>query len=492
MLACRRGMATGPPQELPIAGIFGPIAGFAARDRPLPCPLDNHGKREMTIEGTWVSEGYGWLLELSGSRYRLHDDCAVYRRLFDEGSRADFENSLDGIRQPRPDRLEFFHAGEITRYRFRREARHGGTAPNAATAPNPDPHLNFAGFCRQVHDHYAFLDLKGVDWREAADRFGREVRSDISDAALFGLFSEMLRLLDDDHVHISTGADLAPATRRSSYRSRVQSTFRVRPWRQQRQVYVDGIQAQIRTLLFPHTAKAAANNMIQWGEIAPGIGYLNVMGEFGYGDSELARRAQDLPRGRIENALFLASERAAAASAFNHAIADLSAMRAVILDLRLNFGGYDRIALDIAGRFADRRRAAFTKQAYSGGRFRRAQRICVEPAGSRFHGPVAVLVSPLTASAGEILVLAMKALPHATIVGESTMGILSDNLYKGLPNGWELSLSNERYLSAKGVLYEHCGIPPDVPAPMFGEADLLAGFRAGIETSISILGSQNP
>ena len=48
-------------------------------------------------------------------------------------------------------------------------------------------------------------------------------------------------------------------------------------------------------------------------------------------------------------------------------------------------------------------------------------------------------------------------------MGQDTAGMLSDNLLKPLPNGWELSLSNEIYTSCDGQVFEGRGIAPDVP-----------------------------
>ena len=83
--------------------------------------------------------------------------------------------------------------------------------------------------------------------------------------------------------------------------------------------------------------------------------------------------------------------------------------------------------------------------------------------------------------------IAMRVLPNVTLVGEATMGILSDNLYKDLPNGWEISLSNEIYLDPQGELYEDIGIPPDVEIPVFGKEDLKCLFKEGLTKTIDLL-----
>jgi C-terminal processing protease CtpA/Prc len=100
------------------------------------------------------------------------------------------------------------------------------------------------------------------------------------------------------------------------------------------------------------------------------------------------------------------------------------------------------------------------------------------------------LTSKQTVSAGEILVMAMKACPTVTTLGETTLGILSDNLYKRLPNGWEISLSNEVYESADGKIYEAVGIAPDIDVPVFDAKNVMQGFRVAVDRALEIIQSR--
>jgi C-terminal processing protease CtpA/Prc len=228
--------------------------------------------------------------------------------------------------------------------------------------------------------------------------------------------------------------------------------------------------------------------MMIYGEIDPGVGYVSLFGEFGHAATARACAALDLPRPRLEAASFLADEIAAIEQSLDevaHAFAD---MRAVIVDARLNYGGYDRIALEFAGLFTDRRRIAYRKKAWTGNGFTSSQSIEIAPRKhSLSHLPVCLLTSRQTASAGEILVLGMMSCPNVTRVGEATLGILSDNLYKPLPIGWEVSLSNEIYEAPDGALYEAVGIPPQVETPVFDPADVRAGLRAAVDRAREII-----
>jgi len=83
------------------------------------------------------------------------------------------------------------------------------------------------------------------------------------------------------------------------------------------------------------------------------------------------------------------------------------------------------------------------------------------PTGT-YSGNIYLLTSELTASAAEILVLALLQHPRVTRIGEPTQGILSDTLERHLPNGWHLTLSTRSTGPLTRTLYEDVGIPPHI------------------------------
>ena len=159
--------------------------------------------------------------------------------------------------------------------------------------------------------------------------------------------------------------------------------------------------------------------------------------------------------------------------------------RALVLDLRLNGGGFDRAGLAIAARFADRRRLAFSKQARGASL---PQDIHVEAGAKPFLRPVVVLASPLCVSAGEICVLGLRVLPKVEVMGQPTAGMLSDNLNKPLPNGWELSLSNEIYTAADGQRFEGRGVAPGVPLAALAAKDFAGSAQAALAAAVKHAG----
>ncbi len=129
-----------------------------------------------------------------------------------------------------------------------------------------------------------------------------------------------------------------------------------------------------------------------------------------------------------------------------------------------------RIALArrIAARFAAKRALGYSK--YAGDtRAATPQAVYIEPVEPRYTGPVYLLTSNVTVSAAEIFTMAMRALPNVTHVGQTTRGALSDVLTKGLPNGWQVTLSNEIYLDNAGNAWEGRGVPPTIAIDVFDE-----------------------
>jgi carboxyl-terminal processing protease len=164
----------------------------------------------------------------------------------------------------------------------------------------------------------------------------------------------------------------------------------------------------------------------------------------------------------------------------------------VVVDLSLNTGGYDFLARAIAGRFAAARTLAYTMRA-GDAPGAAPYRMHVHPAtGRRFTGPVYVLTSDMTSSAGEIAVLCLRTQPHVRHVGEPTRGGLSTVLSKPLPNGWRLSLSNEVFADHRGEVWEGRGIPPDHRLPVFDLQDPMHGHVEAVRRILNMIGSTAP
>ena len=85
-----------------------------------------------------------------------------------------------------------------------------------------------------------------------------------------------------------------------------------------------------------------------------------------------------------------------------------------------------------------------------------------------------------SASAAEGFALALRVLPHVTVVGDLTEGALSAQFPDRMPNGWTLWVSFHVLTDQNGVNWDGVGIPPDLRVANTS-ADLLGGVDRPLE-----------
>ena len=147
-------------------------------------------------------------------------------------------------------------------------------------------------------------------------------------------------------------------------------------------------------------------------------------------------------------------------------------MQGLIIDIRPNRGGSDLYGLAIANRLTDTPYHAYTIEARNDptnpDSWTAGQPIFVQPTERfGFDGPVVLLTSRYTVSAGETFTMAlMGRSPEVTRIGENTQGVFSVVLVHILPNGWWFGLQNERFLTQDGQTFDGPGIPPTLK-PLF-------------------------
>ena len=89
-----------------------------------------------------------------------------------------------------------------------------------------------------------------------------------------------------------------------------------------------------------------------------------------------------------------------------------------------------------------------------------------------YLGPVAVLIGPQTASAGEMLAHALRQSRHAVLAGDRTAGAVLTSRYWTLPDGGRLTVATGNFTTADGQRLEGVGVLPDIPV-----AETLAAIR---------------
>jgi hypothetical protein len=167
------------------------------------------------------------------------------------------------------------------------------------------------------------------------------------------------------------------------------------------------------------------------------------------------------------------------------AIADFDRMlarhredRVLVLDVRMNGGGSDALAYEVAGRFTVDAGTGGYYQFRNGWRYdaftpRMARRVV--PRGNwQFTRPVVLLTGRGSYSATEGFVSAMRTLPNVFVVGDTTGGGSGNPSVYPLREGYGFALSRWIEYTADGQPIEGRGIAPDVAVP-FGDGAVAAG-----------------
>lgn len=131
---------------------------------------------------------------------------------------------------------------------------------------------------------------------------------------------------------------------------------------------------------------------------------------------------------------------------------------AIVLDLQHNPGGILESATDIAAMMVPRGQVSRME-----GRHPDATEDFTAYGGDVFNGlPLYVLVDGHTASAAEVLAVALQDRNRATIIGSTSFGKGSVQNVGPLPHGGELAVTWARLFGPSGYSYHHQGVHPDL------------------------------
>lgn len=421
-----------------IASVSALALNYVSKDGDMIWLRRDDPAQAFALDGVWRSRGYGWLWSVEDGSVNVYDESGDLclkndRRSFElDDPEMALEVSDDGKT------IRVLMDDDQYRYVFDRI----DALPAAChIQPPSDPLAVFDAVVTTLTAHYAFFGARNIDWEKAVEAERAKVSADTSDWQLFKTISRLLSHFRDSHVSLegTIGDDDLEYEPAAEVRSR--ASIGEKPPTVLPDAPSGYWNPKVVSELLGDTERSGADGDITYGLIGGDIGYLGIGSMSGYSPSAVDRTMRR------------------AAAMFRDA-------KAVIVDVSTNDGGYDTIARRIAGHFAAERAVAYYK--YPGdAETVESQPIYVEPSEELvFAGPVYVITSGRTVSAAEIFVLAMRALPNVTQIGETTDGSLSDILSKPLPNGWSLSLSNEVYLDSNGVGWEGSGIPPQVALPV--------------------------
>ena len=432
------------------------------------------------LHGVWESVGYGLIWSFEGAGLATFEvtttTCVVSTRYrfeapADPGVRAGYraENNIGAVANDwiirtgsTPSRLVAHVPGTLSDVEFRSVR----AVPTRCTPPTPaDRGSLFEIYQRTVAEHYAFFAERRMDWPAtvAAARAGRGAAT--SDTAFYQLLQGMVAPLQDAHTKV-----IAP-TLGLNY-----------PTYRRTEQWIEGdLLARLRDLApigyLRDSLVRFDGGRLQVGWLRDSIGYLKVTALYNFTQS-----------GRFED------DSIALAGRLDQVLGILSHARGLVLDLRINGGGYDGLARMLAGRLTGQPYPALVKRARSDPRdqrrLTRAAAVGVVPGrGPRYLGPLVVLTGIRTVSAGEVLTLMLLARrPRPTLIGQPTQGVFADELVRRLPNGWQFQLSSERYTTPAGRTFEGPGIPPDIAAPVFPADERDGRKDTALEKALASLG----
>ena len=432
-----------------------------------------------SLEGVWQSQGYGNVYQICGAKLSGFEVTAetcvrgfTAKRLTVEipGREASFKIRQGGtfvISAGIDDAHKLLKSPDgFYSIRIERLTR----LPSLCDAPMANTPLgNFDLFARTFAEHYIGLDVRNVDWDKLVNENRQKVTPKTTPAELFDVFVSMLKPLGDLHTGIE-----APSLKRESPDFFRPGTDRV---------IKGGIEyfaTKGRRALFRVTDRAHlqgpvrnfCKGQIQFGRVNKTTGYLRILS---FGD--YAKFGKD------SHAL---------ESALDRIFLD-TFMTALIIDVRLSFGGDDQLGRVIESRLTNADYPAYAIQARSDplvhDKWTIADEVLVRRSSRPgFMGPVVELIGPITMSAAENLTLAlMGRTPRVTRIGENTQGVFCDVLDRHLPNGWKFGLPNAVHRTAQATAFDAVGVPPDIKVAVFADEDVAAGRDPGMAMALQIL-----
>lgn len=422
---------------------------------------------EKELNGIWQSEGYGQVINIGEQEVDLYDICSLNCIPHATITKEEFKNEFEIIKVS-PTSLTIKES--TTEYDFIRLENLPDLCKNQVVAKKHDPNYNFETLWTTFQEHYCYFETRNIDWMAMKAKYQSQITNKTKPLELFIIMDKMLEELNDGHATMFVPDELQKA-----YQKYQKKEFKQKLKTQKKKRVGVNTEVVRHALVDNYVKDKQVYNYgsVIWGMINEDLALvqINGMDELAYYNipAEYSERkamsayekhteeSKNYTQDVIDGAGFI----------IDQVLVRAKNAKAIILDIRLNGGGYDGAGMEILRRFIQEKKTVLTKKAKNGDGFTRSQTFTLTPAENTFSGKVFLLTSPVTASAAESFTLAaMEAIPNAIRIGDNTRGIFSDMLQKQLPNGWEFSLSNEVYESIEGVSYENIGIPPHHKIPL--------------------------
>jgi C-terminal processing protease CtpA/Prc len=319
---------------------------------------------------------------------------------------------------------------------------HSPSAPTPISVPIPssDFAAQFDSLWSTFDREYSYFDYKQIDWNALKNTYRPMATAAADQVAFMAVIREMLGRLHDKHVVVREPSGAAQAT----YAPEEFVNWDRRVWQQ----YI------ARAGWAPVRGDSGSG-------VLDGVPYISISG--------------------WNTSLITAAEFDAALERFRNA-------PVLILDVRMNGGGTDSIAFDVAGRFARTSVNTGSVRYRSGpshSDFGAPIQRTLNPRGPwQFTGKVLLLVGRFCLSSNESFIEAMGQLPNVTVAGDRTGGGSASPATFPLAGGWSYTVSRWIEYAADGHVIEDAGISPRVFVPA-SAADFAQGRDPVIDWALA-------
>jgi hypothetical protein len=272
-----------------------------------------------------------------------------------------------------------------------------------------------AALLKVLAENYSYRDLRVKDWAKLEKEHTPKVLAARTDRGFAAAAAEMLKPTQDLHLYLRLGE----ATFATGSRS-VDPMFR-------------------RPLVEREVRVAPAGKQVLAGRTADGIGYLLVGAWTNDVDPEVV----------------------------GGAITELADTKAMVIDVRPNSGGDERLAQQVAAWFV-RGTHTYAKNRFRTGAGKDAfgpvleRQITGHGENRHYDRPIAVLTSRYVMSSNESFVKMLRCAPDCVVVGQPTFGSSGNPRPHELGNGVTVLVPSWQDMRADGTLLEGEGLAPDV------------------------------
>ncbi len=292
-----------------------------------------------------------------------------------------------------------------------------GERPVAANSKEENQ-AAFEALGKALESSYSYRDLRGVDWKARSAEFSERFQSAKSASAFARLTAEFLKAAGDPHIAVKVHG------------------FTLGAW----SGVLEPVNFADSALEKYMTGFARKSDAVFTARLNDGTPYLLVSGWVG-GDEV------------IQPALDFIDENADSAS--------------MIVDVRVNGGGDELLARQVAGCFLSTKAVYSKNRSVSPGSatgFTDVFERVVEPNKDRKHfaGKVAVLMGPRCMSSNESFLLMMRQSPNCKLIGARSRGSSGNPQPHDLGNGVTVLLPSWQNMDPDGNVLEGKGVEPDI------------------------------